>query len=181
VRGSKCLGGPGFGLISCGAVRILISVPLLLLSLAATPASGAADDLLEQLATCQVSWLDWKDDPAQGRKFGEAINAAFTPQPRSPNWTPKKPVVVGGLKVVEAFPESVGMAVGFSLTVDANFDTARAAFEKLAGKKFETCESGDGMKSCELRIAEKKTMMIVAGDNGKSKTTLLGCYYFYAQ
>jgi hypothetical protein len=156
-------------------------VTLLLLSLSATPASGAADDLLEQLATCQVSWLDWKDDPVQGRKFGEAITTAFTQQPRSPAWTPKKPVVAGGLKVVEAFPESVGMGVGFSLSVDATFDTARAAFEKLAGKKFEACETGDGMKSCELRIAEKKTMMIVAGDNGKSKTTLLGCYYFYAQ
>ena len=162
-------------------MRILISVALLSLCLAATPASGAADDLIEQLATCRVSWLDFKNDPAQARKFGETINAAFTQQPREPAWTPKKPIVVGGLKVVEAFPESVGMGVGFSLSVDATFDTARAAFEKLAGKKFEACESGDGMKSCELKVAEKRTMMIVGGDNGKSKTTLLGCYYFYAQ
>ena len=124
---------------------------LLSLCLAATPARGAADDLIEQLATCRVSWLDWKNDPVQARKFGETINAAFTRQPRGPAWTPRKPIVIGGLTVIEAFPESVGMGVGFSLTVDANFDTARAAFEKLAG------------------------------DNGKSKTTLLGCYYFYAQ
>ena len=73
------------------------------------------------------------------------------------------------------------MGLGFSLTVDASFDTARAAFEKLAGKTFKTCESGEGMKSCELAVAEKRTLMIVAGDNGTSKTTLLGCYYFYAK
>ena len=162
-------------------MRILFSAALLSLCLAATPASGAADDLIEQLATCRASWLDWKDDPVQARKFGDTINAAFTPKPREPAWTPKKPIVVGGLKVVEAFPESVGMGVGFSLSVEGNFDTARAAFEKLAGKTFKTCESGEGMKSCELEVAEKRTLMIVAGENGKSKTTLLGCYYFYAK
>jgi hypothetical protein len=162
-------------------VRILFSAALLSLCLAATPVSGAADDLIEQLATCRVSWLDWKDDPGQARKFGEIINAAFTPQPRGPAWAARKPIVVGGLKVVEAFPESVGMGVGFSLSVDANFDTARAAFEKLAGRTFKTCESGEGMKSCELTVAEKRTLMIVAGENGKSKTTLVGCYYFYAK
>jgi hypothetical protein len=162
-------------------VRIPPNVALLSVCLAATPVSGAADDLIEQLATCRVSWLDWKNDPVQSQKFGETINAAFTQQPRGPAWTPRKPIVVGGLKVVEAFPESVGMGVGFSLSVAANFDTARAEFEKLAGKTFKTCESGEGMKSCELSVAEKRTLMIVAGDNGKSQTTLVGCYYFYAQ
>ena len=102
-------------------------------------------------------------------------------QPRSPAWTPRKPILLGGLSVVEAFPESVGMGVGFSLTVEANFDKARAEFEKLAGKTFKNCETGEGMKSCELTLADKRTLMIVAGDNGKSPTTLLGCYYFYAK
>jgi len=73
------------------------------------------------------------------------------------------------------------MGVGFSLSVEATFDTARAELERLAGKTFKTCESGEGMKTCELTVAEKRTLMIVAGDNGKSKTTLLGCYYFYAK
>jgi len=154
---------------------------MLSLCLAATPAFGAADDFLEQLATCRVSLLDWKDDPVQARKFAEALKGAFVQQPRGPAWTPRKPVTLGGLKVVEAFPESVGMGVGFSLTVEAPFDQARAEFEKLAGKTFKTCESGEGMKTCELAVAYKRTLTIAAGDNGKSKTTLLGCYYFYAK
>jgi hypothetical protein len=164
-----------------GPVRVLVVVALLSVCFAATPAFGTADDLIEQLATCRVSWLDWKNDPAQARKFGETINAAFVQRPREPAWTPRKPIVFGGLKVVEAFPESVGMGVGFSLSVEASFDKARAVVEKLAGRTFKTCESGEGMRSCELTVAEQRTLMIAAGDNDRSKTTLLGCYYFYAK
>ncbi len=162
-------------------MRFLLSVALVSLFLASTPAFGAVDDLIEQLATCRVSWLDWKNDPGAARAFGETINAAFTQQPRGAAWTPRKPIAFGALRIVDAFPESVGMGVGFSVSVEANFDKARAEFEKPAGKTFTTCESGEGMKSCELMVAEKRTLMIVAGDNGRSKTTLLGCYYFYAQ
>ena len=160
---------------------LALRLAILSLCLAATPAFGAADDLLEQLATCKVSWLDFKDDPVKARSFGDAIKGTFVQKPQSPAWTPLKPVTLGGLKIVEAFPDSVGMGVGFSLTVEAPFDKARAEFETLAGKTFKTCESGEGMKTCELTVAEKRTLTIVAGDNGKSKTTLLGCYYFYAK
>ena len=73
------------------------------------------------------------------------------------------------------------MGVGFSLAVDASFDKASAEFEKLAGKTFKNCETSEGMKSCELTIADKRTLMILGGDSAKSKTTLLGCYYFYAR
>ena len=162
-------------------MRLPLRLAILSLCLAAAPAFGAADDLIEQLATCRVSWLDWKNDPVQAGKFAETIHGTFVQKPRGPAWTPKKPVLVGGLSVVEAFPESVGMGVGFSLTVDATFDKARAVFEKLAGKTFKTCETGEGMRSCELEIAEKRTLMILGGDSAKSKTTLLGCYYFYAK
>jgi hypothetical protein len=37
------------------------------------------------------------------------------------------------------------------------------------------------MRTCELEIGEKKTILLMAEDNVKSKTTLLGCYYFYAK
>ena len=145
------------------------------------PAAEAADDLLDQLATCRVSWLDWKNDPVQAKKFVDTIEGAFVQQPRSPAWTPKKKMTIVGLPVVELFPESVGMGVGFSVTVEANFDKARAALEKAAGKTLKDCESDEGMRSCGLEVADKRTLMLMAGDSGKSTTSLLGCYYFYAK
>jgi hypothetical protein len=35
------------------------------------------------------------------------------------------------------------------------------------------------MRTCELQIGEKKTILLMAEDNPKSTTTLVGCYYFY--
>ena len=35
------------------------------------------------------------------------------------------------------------------------------------------------MRSCELEIAEKRTLVLMAEDSAKATTTLVGCYYFY--
>jgi hypothetical protein len=35
------------------------------------------------------------------------------------------------------------------------------------------------MRSCELQIAEKRTVMLMAEDDPKATSTLIGCYYFY--
>jgi len=37
------------------------------------------------------------------------------------------------------------------------------------------------LRTCELEIGEKKTILLMAEDNVKSKTTLFGFYYFYAK
>ena len=37
---------------------------------------------------------------------------------------------------------------------------------------FRTC-------TCELEIAAKKTVMLMADATGKEKTTLVGCFYYY--
>ena len=37
------------------------------------------------------------------------------------------------------------------------------------------------MRSCVLEIAEKRALMVMAEDNEKSGTTLLGCYYYYEE
>jgi hypothetical protein len=37
------------------------------------------------------------------------------------------------------------------------------------------------MRTCELTIGPKKTLLLVAEENPKSTTTLFGCYYFYAK
>jgi hypothetical protein len=83
------------------------------------------------------------------------------------------------MHVAEAYPDSVGMGVGFSLTVDAPYDTARAAMEKALAKKLVHCEASDGMKTCELEVASQRTVTIMAGDRPKSRQTLIGCYYYY--
>ena len=41
------------------------------------------------------------------------------------------------------------------------------------------CEVGDNMRTCSLELGEKKTIVLMAEDNPKSTTTLIGCYYFY--
>jgi len=150
----------------------------LALLLSAVPAL-AADDLIQRLATCQESWVDMKDDPAKINQFAESFNAAFAPKQNGASFVPKTRILVAGLPVTEVFPESVGMGVGFSVIVDAPFDQAQIAFERTTGKSLKRCETGDGMRTCELEVAQKRTLVIMADSDGKSSTTLLGCYYFY--
>ena len=141
----------------------------------------AADDFLDRLATCQTSWMDFKDDPVQKKKFAETFNAGYEPKGNDGSWTPKKTAMVIGLPVVRVYPESVGMGVGFSVVVDTTFDKARAQIEKTIGKSLKNCENSEGMHTCELQVAENRTIMLLTGDTGKTKTTMLGCYYFYAK
>ena len=73
-----------------------------------------------------------------------------------------------------------GMAVGFSVVVNANFVKTKATLEKRLGKSIGKCEPpSDNMRTCELVIGEKKTIVLMAEDNPKSTTTLVGCYYLY--
>jgi hypothetical protein len=37
------------------------------------------------------------------------------------------------------------------------------------------------MRTCELEIAPKKTIVLMAEDNPKSRKTLFGCFYLYAK
>ncbi len=141
----------------------------------------AADDLVERLATCQTSWLDWKDDPVQTHALAETFNATFVQKPDGNTWVPRSRVLVAGLPVVQAFPDSVGMGVGFSVIVDASFDKTRQSLEKAVGKSLGHCETSDNMRTCDLELGEKRTLTLMSGDNGKGKTTLLGCYYYYAR
>ena len=155
----------------------LAAVPLLFV--VSGPPISAADDLIEQLATCKISWLDWKSDPVQKKKLAEAFDASFTRKGNTQSFVPKKTVLVAGLPVVQAFPESAGMGVGFSLILDATFDVARQHVEKAVGKAFKDCEVGDGMRSCGLEVGPKRTVLLMTGENGKAKQTLVGCYYYY--
>ena len=156
------------------------TVLLLALVAGAVPARAADDAGLARLALCQDSWVEWsKSEPARLDAFGAHFRSAFSPHDNDPYWLPKTNVSVLGLRVLQAFPHSVGMGVGLSLTVDAPFDDARKALERALGKRLGKCETGEGMKTCELEIAPQRTVMAMAEDAPKSRQTLIGCYYFY--
>jgi hypothetical protein len=165
-------------------VNISLMAGMLTIFLVAVTPAWAADDLsIERLATCQDSWLDWKNsEPVQLRKFAESCQSNFLQKEKDPFFVPKSNQTVAGLRVAQVFPESIGMAVGFSVVVNANFDTTKTRLAKKIGKPFSKCEPpSDNMRTCELAIGEKKTILLMAEDNVKSTTTLFGCYYFYAK
>ena len=69
------------------------------------------------------------------------------------------------------------MAVGLSVVVKANFDTTKTSSQKRSVN----ATPSDNMRTSELEIGAKKTSLLMTEDNVKSKTTLLGFYYFYAK
>jgi hypothetical protein len=146
---------------------------------AAVPALADDGVALQRLTLCQDSWLDWqKTDPAKFKTFGNRFRAQFLYQPGQPYFLPKNTVWVAGLRVEQAYPDSVGMGVGFSVTVAAPFDVALKAMEKVLGSPLTKCDAGDGMHMCELDIAQQRTFTVMAEDGEPSKT-LIGCYYLY--
>ncbi len=151
---------------------------------AAASAWSAENPDIERLATCQDSWLDWKSsNPAQLQKFIEDFRSAFLQKKDTDAFfVPKVSQTVAGLPLAQVFPESVGMAVGFSVTVNASFDKTKATVEKKIGRPFKKCEPpSDNMRTCASEIGEKKTIVLMAEDNPKSTTALFGCYYLYAK
>jgi len=143
-------------------------------------ALGADDDALTRMALCKDSWAEWnKSDPAKMKAFAERMGAQFAHHGNEPFGLPKANVSVLGFRVVRAFPDSVGMGVGFSLSVDATFDDARHAVEKAIGKPLGKCEAGEGMRGCELEIASERTVTLEAENKPAAHDTLIGCYYFY--
>jgi hypothetical protein len=155
---------------------------ILTIFLVAINPAQATDNLsIERLATCQDSWLDWKSsDPVQLKKFAASFQSDFLRKESDPFFVPKSSQTVAELPVAQVFPESIGMAVGFSIVVNANFDKTRTSLEKKIGKLFKKCDPpSDNMRTCALEIGEKKTILLMAEDNVKSTTTLFGCYYLY--
>jgi len=160
-------------------IRSLAGV-LIALAFMASPVAAADDAGLSRLMLCKDSWLDWKGDPAQLKTFGDNFRAGFTRHDNDPYFTPNERVSVMGFRVLQAYPESVGMGVGFSLLVAAPFAKARKTMERAFGRPLQHCDHSEGTNTCELDIAEKRTFMLMTADNDTGKT-LVGCYYFYAK
>jgi hypothetical protein len=134
----------------------------------------------ERLAVCQDSWLDWKDDSVRIGAFTRHLESQFDRSAQDGAFVPKTPLKVLGHSVAQVYPQSVGMGVGFSVVVNAGFAQARKSLEQQLGKAM-TCSTSDGVRSCEVELGAKKTALLMTGENGQAKTSLLGCYYFYQQ
>jgi hypothetical protein len=173
-----------FGFVVSGAALMNICSRAAIFTIflvAVTPAHATDNLVIERLATCQDSWLDWKSsDPVRLKKFADSFQSDFLRKESDPFFVPKSSQTVAGLPVAKVIPQSIGMAVGFSVVVNANFVKTRTNLEKKIGKLFKKCEPpSDNMRTCELEIGERKTILLMAEDNVKSTTTLFGCYYFY--
>ena len=159
--------------------KIITALFIFLCAVASTNARAQDNKALLQMATCEESWLDFRQDPVKVQKYSGLFQAQFREGGRDSSMVPIKPTQLLGLKISRVYPQSVGMGLGFSVIVDAGFDATKAGMEKQMGKSFEHCASEEGSKSCELSIADKKTVVLMEGARGKKPQTLLGCYYYY--
>jgi hypothetical protein len=144
------------------------------------PAQAAGEPSLQRLALCQDSWLEWKDDSVRMGAFQRYLEGDFERGAEDGAFAPKTPLKVLGQTVTQVYPQSVGMGVGFSVVVAAGAAQARAAIEQQIGKPM-NCSTSEGVRACEVQLGAKKTAMLMTGQNGQAKTSLLGCFYFYQQ
>lgn len=157
-------------------------VPALLVAAAVSSAAyglpAAEAGYLGQLATCQESWFDWKDDERRMGQYVDRLNANFVSSEEEPAFFPKTPGKVLGFPLVKVYPQSVGMAVGFSLQLGGQLGDIQTEVEKKLGKGLE-CLPSDGMTSCAVELGDKKTVLLTGYGEGAEAVNLLGCYYFY--
>jgi len=158
-----------------------ITFAVLLATLAGSANVRAADDpQLQGLALCQDTWLSWKDDSVRMARYANYVQTQFEQSPSDGAFVPKLPKSVFGWPVAQVYPQSVGMGVGFSLTVNVDHARARAMIERQVGKAME-CSDSEGVRACAVELGAKKTAVLMTDQNGAAKTSLLGCYYFYQQ
>ena len=101
-----------------------------------TPAKPRESTInLERMAACQDSWLDWKDDPARANAYVDSFNTAFRQREGNAAFTPIAKMTAADLPVAQVYPGTIGMGVGFSLTLDAPFDRTKKAFEQILASR----------------------------------------------
>ena len=144
-----------------------------------TNAHGADDKLFLDLAICQESWLEWKNIPQKMSPFKERVNSELKQIEGTAGYTPLKPMSLLGLNVVEVYPGSVGMGLGFSVVVNAEFEKVKASLEKQTGQRITECSFQENTRDCGYSLAERKNLTLTEVAKGKNAKTLFGCYYYY--
>lgn len=141
-------------------------------------AADAEPASLERLATCQVSWMDWKDDHRRMGQYMESFDQGFTRVEEEAAFIPKHAISALGFPVTKVYPQSVGMGIGFSMLLAAPLQQVRSQVEKLVGRTLQ-CSVGEGMTSCGVELGEHKTVTLVSEGDASGKSSLLGCFYYY--
>jgi hypothetical protein len=142
------------------------------------PGNEAEERRLGQLATCQESWLGWRDDERRMTEYIEGFEADYTRSEEEPAFLPRGPSKVLGFPLIKVYPQSVGTGVGFSLQLVGSLAQVRAQVEQVLGKSLD-CSVSDEVMSCGFEIDPKRTITLAADGDGTGKTSLLGCFYYY--
>lgn len=137
------------------------------------------DPLLQRLATCKDSWLDWQRDDASMERFVEALEKQFRRDEKKRIHVPRSGVRFLGHPVTEVIPQNMGIGLGFGVTLKAPMADVRPNFEQAIGKKFEMCQADGGLTTCAVEIGPRKTAMLVAPTDRPEIGTQVGCFYNY--
>ncbi len=154
--------------------RYVAFLPLLLVPLVV--AQPADDPMILKLATCQESFLDWKD-PIRQKRFLDKFDstADYDIQQQGYYLIPRKPATLLGYKIVALSPRSLGQAPGFSVFVEGRFDAIKSTLEKQIGHTLDQCDASHGARSCSHKLDESRTVMLM----GDKAQTIFGCGYPY--
>ena len=71
--------------------------------------------------------------------MGPLLN--FSQNESDGSFVPIKPMSILEHRIVQLYPQSVGMGVGYSVIVNASFEAAKASLEKQMGKPFTRCQA----------------------------------------
>lgn len=114
--------------------------------------------------------------------FRDRINSDLKQVEGTAGYTPLQPMSLLGFNVIEVYPGSVGMGLGFSVVVIAQFEQVKASLEKQTGKRITECSFQENTRDCGFSLAERKTLTLTEVSKRTKETnakTLFGCYYYY--
>lgn len=139
---------------------------------------AAGEPVLSRLATCQDTWSGWQEGDPRMDRYVAFFENGYTRDDDAASFTPKAPTTSMGFSVTNVFPQSVGMGVGFSVTLVGGYAQIQMAVESELKQPMD-CSTSDGMKSCVVGLAADRIVMLTSADNGAAPSSLLGCFYRY--
>jgi hypothetical protein len=156
---------------------------VLTISLVAVIPAWAADNLrIERFATCQDSRLDWKkSDPPQLKNLLRAFNQIFRGRRKIHSLFQNQTRLLLDFRLFRCSPRILVWRLVCRSWLKQILTPPKRARRKDRQVVSVNATPSDNIRTCELEIGEKKTSLLMTEDNVKSKTTLLGFYYFYAK